>query len=546
MPASSGTETQGRPVLKCVLVVAVFVFLFDTFRVGIVRDVHDVLGLHGWGRANFAIGAAITELAHGVSGHAISNVVEATLIENGLTNHAPTLARLGVKFPDNLRNAQLIDNAIRKAVAAKGAAGTLRGAGGDDLGFADFAKIGFFLFGYQLIALYLLFFLIQGVSVAVFAAVFRDRPLALCVLLVLVLAQWAVFRSVLLDERYMGATSDPRFLSILAMIPGLHLAFVLTEGLRPTSWNIAAIALQACIVAFIVLIRASAVWVPFGLALLGIALLVSTGRRAPLLRRCGRLWSLGILLACLVLQQAWLLATLHPVYKEKKELTHHVVWHSFFFALALNPDWNTKYAAQFDHASFDEVPPTAAKKYLLRHPPADPDQVYLTPDRQYLKTQALETYTRKAFVEFLFADPTFVADTFLYYNPSRFLRSLAELARPTLATGAILAGMALAIAMIGATLAMHPALFRSFLAATALLVAALALSSAPIVLTAPSTHVMTDPFTLLIAVLVGLGACGAALVFPRLQHAHAGQARGAARNTAAAESEEPPMRGTSP
>ena len=40
----------------------------------------------------------------------------------------------------------------------------------------------------------------------------------------------------------------------------------------------------------------------------------------------------------------------------------------------------------------DELPPVAARKYLTRHPPADPDKVYLTEDRKYLKVVAAETY----------------------------------------------------------------------------------------------------------------------------------------------------------
>jgi hypothetical protein len=40
----------------------------------------------------------------------------------------------------------------------------VRGLGGDDVGYVDFAKIAFFLFGLQIRALYYLFFLIYGLT----------------------------------------------------------------------------------------------------------------------------------------------------------------------------------------------------------------------------------------------------------------------------------------------------------------------------------------------------------------------------------------------
>jgi len=41
------------------------------------------------------------------------------------------------------------------------------------------------------------------------------------------------------------------------------------------------------------------------------------------------------------------------------------------------------------------LPRVAARKYLLRHPPSHPEEVYLTPDRQYLRIAPSEAYIKK-------------------------------------------------------------------------------------------------------------------------------------------------------
>jgi hypothetical protein len=56
---------------------------------------------------------------------------------------------------------------------------------------------------------------------------------------------------------------------------------------------------------------------------------------------------------------------------------------------------------------------------LLRYPHSNPEDVYLTPDHQYLRVAAAETYIRKALFEFFANDPRFVAESILVYNPLR-------------------------------------------------------------------------------------------------------------------------------
>ena len=106
--------------------------------------------------------------------------------------------------------------------------------------------------------------------------------------------------------------------------------------------------------------------------------------------------------------------SLHPVYKTDGALGYHGLWHALFYQLQYNPDWDERYAASYGNAAGDTLPQVAAQKYVLQHPPAPSEDIYLTPDHSYsqMKARARETYIRKAFLEFVANDPKFVIATF--------------------------------------------------------------------------------------------------------------------------------------
>jgi hypothetical protein len=172
---------------------------------------------------------------------------------------------------------------------------------------------------------------------------------------------------------------------------------------------------QSIILVFAFWIRASAIWVILAVAVFaGLITIWGLLKRRNELRR---VWCLGILLAVLAVHTLWVTMAIHPIYRSEGEISHHVFWHAVFSQLQFHPRWNEKYAALYDFATIDELPPVAAKKYLLRHPPSHPEEVYLTRDRQHLRIAPSETYVRKAYFEFFANDPTFVLESLLIYNP---------------------------------------------------------------------------------------------------------------------------------
>ncbi len=500
------------------MIAVVCVAVAASFWIGLARGLADSVGLASWGRILFGAGAAITKMAHGGYGYTISEVVEGLLAQGGLTSDPAILSKLGTTFPDNLKDPALINAAFDKAAHFKlpfDPTVNVRGSSGDDVGFVDFTRIGFRLFGYKIQSLYFTYFLILGVSLAAFVYQFRERAVPLAILATVTVAQTVLFSSGLLDTQRLGMIGDPRFLSTLAVVPGLHLAYLMLDRVEPSDRGLALAGAQSIILVFILHVRVSAVWILLGLVLIGAVVSIQELRKrrfAPIW-----LWSLGILAAVLYMQSFYVSATLHPVYRAKGEITRHVLWHAVFYSLQFHPDWKAKYAARFDNTAYDELPPTAAKQYLLRHPPADPRAVYLTEDRKYLKMAAAETYIRKAFIEFAASDPKFAFEAVFIYNPLKIGRVLLDL---TLSLGRFtaLAWMALGALAIGVAglIAADGGRYRGYAWGAALVAGAFCVSLGPLIPTAPDYNTMADQFFLLLAALgclcvlalaTGLRAC---------------------------------------
>lgn len=477
--------------------------LFITFRTGLVRGFQDIIGTESWGRVLYGIGSAITQIDHGGYGYTIADGVEARLQLGGLTGNADILSKLGTKFPDNLHNSTLINHAIDDARTVKwpfNPATGVRGAGSDDIGFADYVKMGFYLFGHNLLALYLTYFVILGISVAAFISVFRHQLEKLAIFAISCIALACLFDSSILNPENLGSITDPRFLSTLCIIPTLHIAFVIGDRSPPFALNIVGIVIQSAILVFMFSIRASVVWALFAILVFWAIWSVRDVRTMKRLTSWG--WVIGILLVVIGLHAFYVFQVLHPVYKQKGENTSHALWHALFYQLQFHPKWNEKYSAAYDHAKLDELPPIAAKKYLLRHPPPDPEVVYLTSDRQYLKSTANETYVRKAFFEFLANDPKFVFETIALYNPRSIGRILFEFLTSLMrnATTYAIGSLAILIIVAGLIASRHAQLAR-FRQGALLVTGGFALSLLPNVLTVQRLIVMADPCYLLLVTL---------------------------------------------
>jgi hypothetical protein len=505
--ASAANRPRVTRLCRWLAAAIVCLSLVAAFRIGIDRGFRDTIGNGNWGRILFGVGTAITQMDHGGYGYAMSTVIETVLTYGGLTNDPKILAPLGTEFPANLRDPTLINAAIDKAarfIWPFNPAEAVRGSGGDDLGFVDYVRLSFLVFGHNIQSLYYTYFLILGISAAAFLYAFRAAPAHLMLLIITSAAQIVLFSSNLFGSDSLGSIADPRFLSIMAFVPGLHLGCLLLERSPPVFMNVALAIVQSIIIVFAFWIRASAIWVILALAVFAALITI----RGVLTRQneLRRIWSVGVLLAVLAAHTLWVTVTLHPVYRSKGEISHHVFWHAVFYQLQFHPRWNEKYAVSYDFAVGDELPILAAKKYLLRHAPLNPDEVYLTPDHRYLQVAAAETYLSKAFFEFFANDPEFVLESLLIYKPlgmavvfTGYLSSLS------LITVTQFIGMLVVCLILVGFLVMDGEQRRSFKHGALLVTGGFFVSLSPILLTVASYSTMGDQY---FALLVALGCWG--------------------------------------
>jgi hypothetical protein len=507
----AGNRAKTARLFLWLAVAIVCVSLIAAFRLGIERGFRDTIDNGNWGRVLFGVGTAITQMDHGGYGYALSTVIETILTYGGLTDDAKILAPLGVEFPDNLHDPALINAAIDKAVRFEwpfNPEEAIRGSGGDDLGFVDYVRFSFLVFGHNIQALYYTYFLIFGVSAAIFLWTFRSRPALLMLLVITSVAQIILFVSNLFASPHLGSISDPRLLSIMAIVPGLHLGCLLLDRSPPSIINVVSAIVQSIILVFAFWIRASAIWV-----ILAVAVFAGLIMICGLLKRQNELkyvWCLGILLAVLAVHMVRVTTALHPIYRSEGEISHHVFWHTVFYQLQFHPRWNKKYAASYDFATLDELPRVAARKYLLRHPPPHPEKVYLTQDRQYLRIAPSEAYIRKAYFEFFANDPRFVLESLLIYNPVGMAIVLAGYLSSLDRTTAIeLLSVSVVLFVLAGFLVADSDERRLFKHGALLATGGFFVSLLPILLTAPSYPTMGDQY---FALLIMLG-CWVVLAF---------------------------------
>jgi hypothetical protein len=105
----------------------------------------------------------------------------------------------------------------------------------------------------------------------------------------------------------------------------------------------------------------------------------------------------------------------------------HSFWEPLFYDLQLHPDWNKKYAAQYEGASGDAIAPEAVKLYRQRHNLVHNKDDYMKGDeRGILKMSTYERYVRDAYIEFVLNDPWYVVQL-KYYNALTVIDSVGEI-----------------------------------------------------------------------------------------------------------------------
>src|SRR5205814_429047 len=142
---------------------------------------------------------------------------------------------LGLSHPGNMTDPKLIDRVLQNATRLTGITGnvkfgdrTLVLVQAEDLGMVDYYKLSFRLFGFTIEGFYYTYWLLLAVSAALFIICFWRSPAFLLTLNVLLMAHFLAITYVVLGfpdapPLLIGNVHDGRFLSVLGIIPALHL-----------------------------------------------------------------------------------------------------------------------------------------------------------------------------------------------------------------------------------------------------------------------------------------------------------------------------------
>ena len=398
----------------------------------------------GWTRELYGTSAALTKMRFGIGGAAVDRRIFASLVEAGLAlNPAP---ELNVRFPDNLRDAKLLQSALQRAQTidlpppapadAHGEYIDLKGFAGEDIGLGSYNYLAFRAFGVNVAALTYLYFVIVTVSLVLFGIGHWRSVGAMAAVVAVTLALYVVACADFVN--FLGTSElfdgpgidlkDPRFLGTIAAVPLLHVIVIWTRpSYRLGPLDYVVVALQAAIFAFALQIRSPVIWAVLALLAFWLmigALVLCRGRSLRSLWDWRQSRSALIPIAVLaVLLSAQLLtaATLHPLYRAQGDVPRHMFWQGLLSSLQLNPEWAAKYLSSVDNYTGDMMPEEVARIAIMKLPPEERQQ-YLRDDG-WPKRTALEKFTRLAFLDFLRSDPKFVAHTFFINKPMQAWQS---------------------------------------------------------------------------------------------------------------------------
>jgi hypothetical protein len=411
------------------------------------KNLVSTLTQQGWGRELYGISAALTKLRFGIGGAAVDQRLLATLIRSGLTSQ-PEVSP-GVRYPDNLRDAKLLQFVLMQALTidlpppapanAKGDYIDLIGFSGEDIGLGTYDYLAFRVFGVNVPALTYLYFVIVTASLVLYGIGHWQSIGAMAVVVAVVLALYAVvcadFVNFLGSSAFFNGAGidlkDPRFLGTIAAIPLLHVIVTWTRPryrLGPLDYVV--VALQAAIFAFALQIRSPVIWAVLALLVFWLTIGALALRRGRSLRS---LWDWRqsrsapmpiVVLAVLLSAQLLATVTLHPVYRAQGDVPRHMFWQGLLSSLQLEPEWDRKYGPSVNNATDDSMPAEVAHIAIMKLPP-DERQQYLNRDGATKRT-ALEKFSRIAFFDILRNDPRFVAHAFFIDKPARAWRSEKE------------------------------------------------------------------------------------------------------------------------
>ncbi len=242
-----------------------------------------------------------------------------------------------------------------------------------DIGYVDFAKLAFRIFGYEIESFYYLYFFLLFLSAAAYMLTFRRYPYQGVVLLCALFAFFIELHTTIFNDQ-MPTFHGMRHGSTLALLPAWHFTFLVIHRIRPSAVTVLAALIQLAILWLAIQTRGSAAWtIVFVLAVAAAAAWIASRTSPPEERTWPRLlrnilrWPVVLLIGGLFAYNQYVKTTLHPVYFTDDVLPYHGLWHTAYAGFWYQPDMIPKNSKAWDLARLgetDQAGYAAASEYL--------------------------------------------------------------------------------------------------------------------------------------------------------------------------------------
>jgi len=385
LPGSIVSEVRNSPHFAAILMALLAASLvLISFVYGLKNDLAGIMPPQTVETRTQQIAAAISDLAYGLNlGYAAHGRVHAALQKGGLTVYPQFLRPLGLSHPGNMTDPKLIDRVLQNATRLTGITGnvkfgdrTLVLVQAEDLGMVDYYKLSFRLFGFTIEGFYYTYWLLLAVSAALFIICFWRSPAFLLTLNVLLMAHFLAITYVVLGfpdapPLLIGNVHDGRFLSVLGIIPALHLMFLFLGDRSSNPRIILATVLQTDLLVFVAMLRGTGLW--FVLALFGVIAFNMVLRAVRgWSRHSMRVyfqqtlpWPVLLFVVSFAAASLYQQMARNPAYDVLDEgHPGHLFWHSIFYGFTYDGDWQGRFADAYDNKAGDDLPIHAAELYV--------------------------------------------------------------------------------------------------------------------------------------------------------------------------------------
>jgi hypothetical protein len=432
-------------IWSAILITLMATGTYSTARIGAMTwgPVHDI-----WDAT-----IAISQIKFGLSGklgyHEIEEAIANDLIVSGSTWNTMDEINPELLQSPTIVTRAFVDGASLKKDGIKIPAGK-EGYLTDwceDLGYADFYNIAFRLFGFTAYSTHYLYFTVLILSFLLFAGAFWRENLAILSLTVSLTALFLVSTSSFFSLDVPSFAAN-RFLSTLALIPMLHAVHTTLRLRRLGLLEIALLAVQSVLMAFAIAARSSAQWAVIAVLVTGLFIVFW---RRPRSEIRGRVWrrlaafarnvrrvpylvrvvaAPATVVAIVLAAGAWRTANIDDRYFWEDNYPHHLVWHSAYVALSLNPDWAKVKPYPDVPDGGDGVGFKVFEHYQIEHglPFASKYNAH------YYIARLYEPFIGRQYIDFALNHPGYIVKLFGYYKTVAFTSAVKRLTASILAS----------------------------------------------------------------------------------------------------------------